>query len=235
MRAIGYIRVSTEMQAEGGVSLDAQRAAIAQYCALYEFELIDIESDEGISGKTLVRPGLMRAFERMECGEAQMLVIVKLDRLTRSVKDLGLLLERYFGDGRFNLTSVSERIDTTSAAGRLTLNILTSVAQWEREVISERISTAMQHMKTQGKRVGYVPFGKQLGEDGVFLKPHQPEQEVLELIASLRDEGLSLRKIAAHLNEREILNRQRPWNHETVRSKLRLLEQEDASDTSLMA
>jgi len=221
MRAIGYIRVSTEMQAEGGVSLDAQRSSISQYCQLYELDLVDIEADEGLSGKTLDRPALERAFQRMEDGEAEMLVIVKLDRLTRSVHDLGILLERYFSEGKFNLTSVNERIDTTSASGRLTLNILTSVAQWEREVISERISTAMQHMKSQGKRVGYIPFGMQLAEDGVHLEVNDDEQEVLGLIKDLRDDGGSLRKIASTLNEQEIWNRGNRWNHESVRSKLK--------------
>ena len=157
MRAIGYIRVSTEMQAEGGVSLDAQRSSISQYCQLYELDLVDIEADEGLSGKTLDRPALERAFQRMEDGEAEMLVIVKLDRLTRSVHDLGILLERYFSEGKFNLTSVNERIDTTSASGRLTLNILLSFAQFEREIIGERIRDKVAAQKRKGKWTGGVP------------------------------------------------------------------------------
>ena len=172
--AIGYIRVSTSMQADTGHSLAAQSRHIEQYCDLYDLDLVGIEADEGISGKTLERPGLQAALEQLEEGAAGLLVVVKLDRLTRSVRDLGVLLETYFTDGAYDLASVSEKIDTTTASGRLTLNILTSVAQWEREIISERISTAMQHMKAEGKRTGYIPFGMQLADDGVHLVDHPP-------------------------------------------------------------
>ena len=220
MKAIGYTRVSTTMQVESGHSLDAQHQAITSYCSLYGLELVDIVADEGVSGKTLERPGLARALERLDAGEAGMLVVVKLDRLTRSVADLGALLSDYFGEGRHDLASVSEKIDTTSAAGRLTLNILTSVAQWEREVISERISTAMQHMKTQGKRTGYIPFGQKLAADGVHLVPDEDEVEVLEVIRARRAEGLSLRGLADWLNANGYTNRGNPWNHTAVRNKL---------------
>lgn len=218
--AIGYIRVSTSMQVESGHSLDAQRQAITSYCSLYDLDLVDIEADEGLSAKTLERPGLTRALARMEEGEAGMLVVVKLDRLTRSVADLGELLSNYFGEGGFDLASVSEKIDTTSAAGRLTLNILTSVAQWEREVISERISTAMQHMRSEGKFTGHAPYGMRVGDDGVHLVEDEDELEVLKVIRAKRSEGLSLRGLADWLNGAGYENRGRSWNHMSVRSKL---------------
>jgi DNA invertase Pin-like site-specific DNA recombinase len=219
-RAIGYVRVSTTMQVESGHSLDAQRKSIADYCELYGLELVDVEADEGLSASNLERPGLTRALERLDAGDAGMLVVVKLDRLTRSVADLGALLSDHFGEGGHDLASVNEKIDTTSAGGRLTLNILTSVAQWEREVISERISTAMQHMKTQGKRTGYIPFGQKLAADGVHLVPDNDEVEVLEIIRARRAEGLSLRGLADWLNANGYTNRGNPWNHTAVRNKL---------------
>tara|TARA_B100000686_G_C16557675_1_gene846085 strand:+ start:56 stop:718 length:663 start_codon:yes stop_codon:yes gene_type:complete len=219
MRAIAYTRVSTTMQVEAGHSLAAQAEAIRKYCELYDLELTDLVSDEGASAKTLDRPGLQSVLERLDAGEANMLVVYKLDRLTRSVADLGTLLDGYFKEGGFELASVVEKIDTTTSGGRLTLNILTSVAQWEREVISERISSAMQHMKREGKRTGYIPFGMKLSEDGVHLIDDQ-EEEVLELIYMKRDEKMSLRQLARWLNAQGMTNRGRPWSTMTVRSKL---------------
>jgi len=128
MKAVGYIRVSTDEQASSGVSLDAQKAKLEAYASLYDIELVDIEVDAGASAKTLNRPGLQSAVARCESGEAQALIVVKLDRLTRRVADLDTLIERYFGN-RFALMSVSEQVDTRTAAGRLVLNVLTSVAQ----------------------------------------------------------------------------------------------------------
>lgn len=208
------------MQVLSGHSLDEQRSKIAEYCSLYDLTLTRICADEGISGKTLDRSGLNQALDCLKTGEAQTLVIVKLDRLTRNVRDLGLLIEAYFGDNGADLASVSEQIDTATASGRLTLNILTSVAQWEREVITERISSAMQHMKSQGKRTGYIPFGKKLCAEGVYLLDHEEELEVIDLIRSKRAQGLSLRKLAMWLNEHNITNRGRAWSHMTVKSKL---------------
>ena len=225
LRAIGYVRVSTIHQVEGGHSLDEQRAKIEAYCDLHgdRLDLIGIEADEGASGKTLAREGLQRVFDRIEAGEVEVVVIPKLDRLTRSVRDLGELLEGHFHEEGAALASVAEHIDTTTAAGRLMLNLLTVVAQWEREAISERITTAMQHMKAQGKRVGHVPYGHRLAADGEHLEEDPDEQRILALIGELREQGLSLRAVAAELNDRQITNRGRTWSHTTVRSKLKHL------------
>jgi site-specific DNA recombinase len=93
-------------------------------------------------------------------GTAEALLVVKLDRLTRSVVDLGTLVDRYFAPGKAALLSVGEQIDTRSAAGRLVLNVLASVSQWEREAIGERTATAMQHKASQGEyTAGKRPTG----------------------------------------------------------------------------
>ena len=122
--AVGYIRVSTEKQADTGHSLEAQVAKLKAYAALYELELVELVVDAGASAKSMNREGLQRALGMLESGKANALLVVKLDRLTRSVRDLGNLLERYFSRGENALLSVSEQIDTRSAGGRLTLNLL---------------------------------------------------------------------------------------------------------------
>src|SRR2546430_8457594 len=88
-RAIGYIRVSTDKQAEHGVSLDAQQAKLAAYAALYDLTLVEVIVDAGVSAKTLDRPGLQRALAMLRKGQVTALLVAKLDRLTRSVEDLG--------------------------------------------------------------------------------------------------------------------------------------------------
>ena len=88
-RAVGYIRVSTDKQVDHGVSLEAQRTKLEAYAALYDIELVAVIVDAGVSAKTLQRPGLQQALGMLRHGEADALLVAKLDRLTRSVKDLG--------------------------------------------------------------------------------------------------------------------------------------------------
>jgi DNA invertase Pin-like site-specific DNA recombinase len=201
-RAVAYLRVSTEKQADKGVSLEAQRAKVEAYAHLYELELVEVVVDAGASAKTLDRPGLQKALEMLRAGQAEALLVVKLDRLTRSVVHLGQLLEDYFAKGsKWALLSVSEQIDSRSAAGRLSLNILGSVSQWERETIGERTSAAMQHKASVGEYTGgELPYGYALGADGEHLIENPEEQKVLGTARTLRGAGLSLRSVARELN-----------------------------------
>ena len=195
-KAIGYIRVSTEKQADHGVSMEAQAEKLKAYAMLYDIELVDMVIEQG-SAKCLQREGLQSVLARLEAGEAEALIVGKLDRLTRSVADLGRLVDTYFQ--QFALLSVGEQIDTRSAAGRLVLNVLASVSQWEREVIGERTSAAMQHMRNQNKYTGgKAPYGYNL-VDGDLVE-NDDEQEVIKLVAKYKAKGLSLRKIAAVLD-----------------------------------
>jgi DNA invertase Pin-like site-specific DNA recombinase len=201
MKVVGYIRVSTEEQASQGVSLEAQAQRIRDYCKLYEFELVCIIPDEA-SGKSLARPGLAEALKLLREQQAEGLVVAKLDRLTRSVKDLGELIDYYFSRECFKLVSVAEQIDTNSAAGRLVLHILTSVAQWERETIGERTSAAMQHKKRNGEFTGgFVPWGYHL-VNGVLEVDTEEQNAILEA-RRLRKKGLSLRRIGLELLSRD--------------------------------
>ncbi len=207
-RTVAYLRVSTAGQAEHGVSLDAQRGKVEAYAALYDLALVAVEVDAGASAKSLARPALRSALARLDNGEAEALLVCKLDRLTRSVRDLGELLDRYFGHNAGPaLLSVADQIDTRSAAGRLVLNVLASVSQWEREAIGERTATALAHKKARGERVGAVPYGWALDVDGVHLTPCAAEQEAIRLARELREAGLSLRKVGAELERRGILTR----------------------------
>lgn len=205
-RAVAYIRVSTEKQADKGVSLEAQEAKLKAYAQLYELELVETIIDAGVSAKTLERPGLQRALELLRGNDADALLVVKLDRLTRSVRDIGELVDKYFGKDRAALLSVSEQIDTRTPGGRLVLNVLASVSQWEREAIGERTSVAMQHKQSVNEYIGGgAPYGFKV-EAGKVVEV-EAEQLVIAAARTLRSSGLSLRKVADELARRGHLSR----------------------------
>ena len=219
MKVVGYIRVSTEEQASEGVSLDAQRCKLEAYAKLYELDLVAVEVDAGVSAKTLERPGLRSALARLARGDVEGLLIAKLDRLSRSVADWNALIEAHFGPGGGRqLFSVADSIDTRTAAGRLVLNVLMSVAQWERETICERTRDAMAYKRSRSQWLGQTPYGCDLAEDGKTLVENPRELEVLADVRRLKAEGWSLRRIAAELTARRIptKNGRAAWSHATV-------------------
>lgn len=195
-RVVAYIRVSTEQQASDGNSLEAQRAKLEAYATAMELEIVAFEIDAGRSASSLERPGLQRALDMTESGEVDGMLVTKLDRLTRSVRDLLVLIDEYFHEA--SLLSVSESIDTRTAGGRMVLKILTTVGEWEREAVGERTKAIMQHMKAEGMFTGgFPPFGFTL-EEG-HLTENEEEQATLARVVQLRKNGVSIRKIAGVL------------------------------------
>ncbi|MGZ8219249.1 recombinase family protein [Methylomagnum sp.] len=193
MKAIAYIRVSTEEQVSEGVSLEAQRAKISAWCDLNGYELAEVFTDAGISGTKADRPGLAAALAAVGKGNA--LVVYSLSRLSRSTRHMLELSERLEKAGA-DLVSISEKIDTTSAAGRMVFRMLAVLNEFERDQLAERISAAIQHKKAKGERVGAVPYGKRLADDGITLLDNEAEQAVIAEARRLHSAGLSLRKIA---------------------------------------
>ena len=218
--AIGYIRVSTGKQADEGVSLEAQEAKIRAWAELNDYDNVEIYNDAGVSGSsTKGRDGLFDAIDALNKGDA--LVVYSLSRLARSTKDTIEISETLQKKGA-DLVSLSEKIDTTSAAGKMIFRMLAVMAEFERDQISERTSAALQHKKSKGERAGHIPFGFKLDADGVHLVECPEEQKVLSEIKTLKKNGMSLRKIAASLNERGISNRGgKKWNHASIQTKLK--------------
>lgn len=204
---VGYARVSTLEQAREGLSLEAQQGKLRSYAQLYGLDLVGICTDAGASGATLERPGLVEALQTLTRGTAAGLVVVKLDRLTRSIRDLATLMESYFQ--RFSLMAVDDRIDTASASGRLLLHILMAVSQWEREVIGERTRDALAEKKRRGERVSrYAPYGYGLEGSGPHLTISRHEQAAIRMARDLHRTGLSLRQVAWHLEQAGYVGRQ---------------------------
>jgi site-specific DNA recombinase len=217
-RAVAYLRVSTDKQADHGVSLAAQKAKVEAYASLFDLDLVAVEVDAGASAKSLARPALDRVLGMLRDGAADAVLVVKLDRLTRSVRDLCDLVDRYFRDGRWALLSVGEQIDTRSASGRMVLNMLAVIGQWEREAIGERTTVAMRHLAEQGRYTGgAAPYGYALSVDGQTLVAVAEEQAVIARARELRAAGASLRAIAATLAEVGMLSRRgRPFDPKSI-------------------
>ena len=216
--AVGYIRVSTEDQATEGVSLDAQHARIVTWCEANSYQLIHVHVDAGLSGKRADnRPGLQDALTDA-CRRKAALVVYSLSRLARSTRDALSISDRLDRAGA-DLVSLSERIDTTSAAGKMLFRVLAVLAEFERDIIAERTTLAMGHLRRQGKRIsGHLPFGYNLAQDGKCLIENDAEQQVLNQIAQWKSEGQSLNAIVRKLNERRVVGKNGGlWTATTVR------------------
>lgn len=215
---VGYIRVSKDDQAREGVSLAAQEERIRARCVADGRPLVRIVRDAGKSAKTLERPGLERILESVKAGAIGAVVVLKLDRLTRSVKDLADLLE-LFARRRVALVSVTESLDTSTAAGELLVNILGSVAQWERKAIAERTVIALAHLRKNGKVYGRIPYG--FIRSGDVLARDGRQQRVIGTMRGMRSTGHTFRAIADRLNRLKVKPpRGKAWYPSSVRNVL---------------
>ena len=205
MQVIGYIRVSTAKQGKSGLSLEAQELKIRQYCELYDFDLVDVIVDSGSSAKTLDRPGIQSAISLLKSGAVDGLVVTKLDRLTRSIKDLNVLIEEVFN--KSGLISVTDQVNTQTPSGRLILNILMSVSQWEREEIGARTSVALKVKKSKGQYTGgKAPLGWRVNENGEEVADEN-EQELINVVRGYRALRLSYSAIAQKLTDADFTSR----------------------------
>jgi len=183
-KAIGYIRVSTEEQAQSGLGLADQEAKIRDEAERRGYELVAIVSDAGYSAKNLKRPSLIAALDELDAGNAQVLIASKLDRLSRSVADFTGLMVRAEKKG-WQLSVLDLGLDTSTPNGKFMAHVLVAAAQLERELIGQRTRTALRVARNKGTVLG---------------RKRQVSEEIYKRIASERASGLSLYKIAAGLN-----------------------------------
>lgn len=212
---IAYLRVSTNEQGHSGLGLEAQRSAIQQEAERRGWNVVEWIKDEA-SGKSLKRPGIQRALERLENGGPKVLVAAKLDRIARSAIDFLGLVERAEANG-WALIMIEPNVDMTDAMGRFTAGVLAQVAQLERELIARRTREALAAKRAQGARLG---------------RPVETPDEVRERIVAAREDGLSLRAIADQLNDDEVPTAQggRRWYASTVQSVLRSVELDEEAE-----
>ncbi len=212
---VGYARVSTEEQARDGVSLADQRRRLEAWAEANDVELLTVESENGVSGAVSPnkRPALRRALAWLERGEADGLVVLKLDRLGRSAYDVLALAERFKKEG-WRLASVTETLDTSSAMGQFVLVLFAGLAEFERGQTSERTRRALEHLRSEGRATtSILPFGYRTAAhpeteafrlvkgDRSKLVDHPEEQALLRRCFALQRRGLGAARIAARLNK----------------------------------
>ncbi len=236
MKAGIYVRVSTSQQVDRE-SLKFQEERLRDYCKSQGFSVHKIYREEGVSAKDTNRPRLSELMSDVKSGDIQVVVVTKLDRITRSLKDMIGLIE-FFQQHDAKLVSITQNIDTTGPMGRFILNILGAVGQVEREIDSERVSEHMHHRALSGKwNGGPVAFGfvtkerifkelKAAGkkEDEALRRAAELCPESKKLYIDEREGGIvkkiydyylrfkSIRKVTHLLNKEEIKTRRgRPW------------------------
>lgn len=201
IQAGAYIRVSTDEQAESGYGLQTQRERIAGALAMKGWTLYKEYEDGGQSGGKLDRPALQEMLDDIDAGKIQAVVVFKLDRLSRSVRDTVELIEDRFKPLNIELFSVSESLDLNSPTGQLMVNILSSFAQYERDVITARLSGGR---KTKAKTGGYSGCNSAIGyttERGKKeLMADYEKAATVQRVFALKGEGFKLQQIADHLN-----------------------------------
>lgn len=206
MRAVTYLRVSTDEQATSGLGIAAQREALQRALDVRGWEHVAEHVDEGRSGSNLNRPALAETLQVLERRQADVLLVSKLDRLSRSVADFAALTEQAKRQG-WAIVALDVGVDTSTPGGELIANVMSSVSQWERKVIGERTSAALQAKKAQGARLG----------GPVFLA-----QGVRERIVKERSAGSSFQVIADGLTADGIPTaRGGLWHKATVKAVVR--------------
>lgn len=226
-KVAGYVRVSTEEQANAGVSLDAQESAIRAYCALRGLELAELVIDAGVSaGKPLAsREGGRQLVDLVRKRSVQAVVAFKLDRLFRNAQDCLATTAQWdkLNVALHLLDLGGQSIDTSSTMGRFFLTIMAAAAEMERSLVRDRTKAAMQHKAAKGQRIGRVPYGKKLAADGIHLEQEPNELLAIQRIADMHKDGVSIRRIAARLNAESVKPRGSRWHKSTVQRILKQL------------
>lgn len=218
-RAIGYVRVSTEEQAREGVSLENQRSHITTYCGYRGFDLVDIVEDAGISGgKNKARPGFLEVLDKIESGQAEVLVLYSLERLSRDMLTL-LALERLLDEHDIELHTVEGEVNTSSPDGWLNFAMKAFLGEMERRQVKYRTKKAMEFKKAQGSVVGSVPYGYRRLQDR--LEPDEAEQRAVTLAKSLYGASYGLSAICRRLTEQGYVTRNgKPFTTEQIKRVL---------------
>lgn len=218
LRAVGYVRVSTSSQDEGGASIAAQTAAIEQAVATRGWVLAETYKDVASGGSTKKRHGLASALDALTSGDADVLVVSHLDRLSRSLIDFSSIMQKSREEG-WAIVALDVDIDTATPSGELVASVVIAVSQWERRIIGQRTKDALAVKAAEGVKLG---------------RPTVIRDEAVSIIGQMRSGGSSYRAIAKLLTDAGIPTPQgRPsWSPSTVKLLWdRMQEGEGAGDT----
>lgn len=201
MKLVGYVRVSTEGQADN-FSLDAQKEKIESYCKCFGHELVEIFAEVGSGKKSETRPKFNQALDTVK-NKAEGLIVAKLDRLARNTRDVLTVVEDVLAPDNKHLIILDLNVDTSTPTGKMILTVMASVATLELETIKERCATGKKAKKELGGYVGgRVPYG--FDSINGELVENQAEQSNIELMRKHRRSGKSYCQIAKYLNDKQI-------------------------------
>jgi DNA invertase Pin-like site-specific DNA recombinase len=209
LRALAYVRVSTQEQSSSGAGLEAQRQAITAEADRRGWNLVAMFEDAGLSGKNLNRPGLEQALAAVKSGQANAIVVAKLDRLSRSLVDFASLLADAKHHG-YNIVALDLGVDLSTPAGEFLASVMASAAQWERRIISQRTRDALAVKRAQGVRLG---------------RPREMSTDAIRRIHELRESGLTVAAIARQLDAEQMPTpRGGKWESHGVNRALRWVD-----------
>ena len=202
MIAFGYVRVSTAEQAAGGLGLDAQRAAIRSACEHRGWTLHAVYEDAGVSATSTNRPGLRKALVACRSHDEALLIVAKLDRLSRSLLEFTALVERMKNEP-WRLVALDLGVDTTTPNGEFVANVMSSFAQFERQMISVRTKEALAAARERGVRVG---------------RPSTIQDDLRRTIVELSAAGWTASAISTRLEQNGVLapHGGQRWHKSTV-------------------
>lgn len=220
IRVATYTRVSTLEQAEEGYSINEQQDKLEKYCELKDWTITHRYSDPGFSGSNIKRPGISELVAAAKQGDFDLVLVYKLDRLSRSQKDTLYLIEDVFQANQIEFVSLSENFDTSTPFGKAMIGILSVFAQLEREQIKERMTMGKIGRAKSGKAMGWskIPFGYSLVDDVYEVDEFQAT--IVKRIFSEYLSGESPATIAKALNSEGHLGKGKPWSWKTVKDVL---------------
>ena len=232
MKAVGYFRVSTTRQALEGVSLEAQQRKWGAWCELEEADVLETFEDAGLSGKRADnRPQLQAALD-LVCREKAILVVYSLSRLARNTRDTLEIFERLRKAGA-HLVSLSEKLDTTSACGRMIFRVLAVMAEFERDQTSERTQAIADFLKANGRRAGTVPYGYRVvvnGKNKALVPIAHEQQTIRDILRFYNRDKRSYGWIAHRLNTIGVSTKHgKQWHPKVVSAILKRHERDRAN------
>lgn len=218
-----YIRVSTEEQAKFGYSIKAQKEKLLNYALIKEWKIYDIYIDEGLSGKDLNRPKIIKLLKDIEDNKVNNVLVFKIDRLTRSTKDLINLIE-FFQKKNCEFNSLTESIDTSSPTGRMFIKIIGLFAEFERETIAERIKLGLERKVKEGYSIcsSTVSYGYMKEKGNNIQKINKEESYIVKKIYKEYLNGKSIKEIKNELITKNIKTKKgKEWTNKTIRDILK--------------
>ncbi|MEW9121563.1 MAG: recombinase family protein [Thermotaleaceae bacterium] len=217
-RVIGYTRVSTQMQADEGLSLDAQKSNLEDFCERYEYQFLGIYQDAGLSGRNINRPQLQQMLNDAAKGLFDIVLVWKISRISRNLKDLLTIVEE-LEKRKVALISCTEPFDTSTHLGKAFLQILGTFAELERNTLAENVKMSLMDNAKKGRWNGGVVYGYDAVEGELCI--NQREAEVVKKIFDLYIQGWGYSKIMNYLNKSEVETKKgAKWNIQQIKRTL---------------